>query len=243
MKALLLAAGTGSRLRPITETLPKCLVPIAGRPLLEFWLELLGPHESCSEIIINTHYMPEKVRECVAQNPYRKKISLAHETALLGTGGTLIQNLPRLKGTDTLVAHADNLTLFDLTEFQRAFTLRPTNCVATMMSFKTDSPQTCGILEIDGHGVVHRFHEKIADPPGDLANGAVFLFGNEALGIIGAIDSSPPLDISRDIMPMLLGRINTWKNDIYHRDIGNPTALAAAQTDFPDIYLRFRGNL
>ncbi len=108
MKVLLLAAGTGSRLRPITQTLPKCLVPIAGRPLLEFWLELLGPLASCGETIINTHYMPEKVREYVAQSPYREKISLVHETALLGTGGTLIQNLPRLKGEDTLVAHADN---------------------------------------------------------------------------------------------------------------------------------------
>lgn len=242
MRALLLAAGMGSRLRPITDTIPKCMVPIMGRPLLDYWLELLGPAPECSSIIINTHYLPEPVRRHVAQSAYRNKITLVHEDALLGTGGTLVAQLPRLIGDDALVAHADNLTLFKLGDLQQAFTTRPAVCVATMMSFETDSPQTCGILELDAQGIVQGFHEKVPDPPGTLANAAVFLFGREALGIIGNLDSTRIFEISLDIVPRLLGRMNTWPNLVYHRDIGNPAALAAAEAEFPALYREFKGN-
>jgi mannose-1-phosphate guanylyltransferase len=228
----------GSRLRPITDTIPKCMVPIMGRPLLDYWLELLGPALDCSEIIINTHHLPEPVRRYVAQSPYRNKITLAHEEALLGTGGTLIAQLPNLLGDDALVAHADNLTLFKLSEFQSAFFNRPVGCLATMMSFVTDSPQACGIIELDSRGVLKGFHEKVVDPPGRLANAAVFLFGREALDIIETMTVSSPFEISLEIVPRFLGRMNTWHNTTYHRDIGNPASLAAAESDFPRTYLR-----
>jgi mannose-1-phosphate guanylyltransferase len=239
MKALLLAAGMGTRLRPITDTVPKCMVPVMGRPLLDYWLDLLGPAAEFDEIIINTHYLPEPVRGHVANSPYRSKITLVHEDALLGTGGTLMANLPRLIGSDALIAHADNLTLFRLADFVQAFEQRPTGCVATMMSFDTDSPQTCGILELDAEGVVQGFHEKVANPPGTLANAAVFMFSNAALGTIRDIGKQCVSEISLDIVPRLLGRMNTWQNTTYHRDIGSPSALSAAQTEFPGIYKTF----
>jgi mannose-1-phosphate guanylyltransferase len=239
MKALLLAAGMGSRLRPITDTVPKCMVPIMGRPLLDYWLDLLGPAEYCSEIVINTHHLPQPVREHVARSQYRGKITLVHENALLGTGGTLMANLPRLLGDDALVAHADNLTLFRLGDLLQAFEQRPAGCVATMMSFLTDSPQSCGILELDAEGVVQGFHEKVANPPGTLANAAVFVFSREALDTIATLDAAGVFEISVDIVPRLIGHMNTWQNTIYHRDIGNPAALAAAQTEFPSIYQAF----
>lgn len=242
MKALLLAAGRGSRLRPVTDTLPKCMVPVMGRPLLDYWLELLGPASECSEILINTHYLPQPVREFVADSPYRGKITLLHEDELLGTGGTLVANLPRLSGEDALVAHADNLTLFSLADFLAAFRQRPAGCVATMMSFRTDSPSSCGILELDAQGVVQGFHEKVEDPPGDLANAAVFLFSREALDTIGGVDHTRTCEISLDIVPRLIGRMNTWLNGNYHRDIGNPASLAAARAEFPGVYARFRGT-
>lgn len=240
MKALLLAAGMGSRLRPITDTVPKCMVPIMGRPLLDYWLDLLGPAADCDEIVINTHYLPEPVRQHVAQSPFRGKITLVHEDALLGTGGTLLANFPRLLGNDALVAHADNLTLFRLGDFLSAFEQRPANCIATMMSFRTDAPESCGILELDDRGVVQGFHEKVIDPPGTLANAAVFMFSGEALDTIHSNSLNCISDISLDIVPRLLGRMNTWPNTCYHRDIGSPTALAAAELEFPPAYLEFK---
>jgi mannose-1-phosphate guanylyltransferase len=239
MKALLLAAGMGTRLRPLTNTVPKCLVPVMDRPLLDYWLDLLGPATEFDEIIINTHYLPEPVRRHVANSPYRSKITLVHEDALLGTGGTLMANLPRLNGSDALIAHADNLTLFRLADFLKAFEQRPAGCVATMMSFETDSPQTCGILELDSEDVLRGFHEKTTEPPGTLANAAVFIFSSEALSAVAELDIQRVSEISLDIVPRLLGRMNTWQNTTYHRDIGSPSALSAAQTDFPGIYKTF----
>ena len=108
------------------------------------------------------------------------------------------------------------------------------------MTFSTDSPQSCGIVELDEKGVVQGFHEKVSSPPGNLANAAVFLFGPEAADTIARLDSKVDLDISRDLIPQLIGRLNTWHNDTYHRDIGSPEALRAAALEFPPIYSQFK---
>jgi len=71
VKAVLLAAGLGTRLRPITQTVPKCLVPIRGRPLLDYWLEHLFGQGIVDEVRINTHYLADRVRAHVAQSPWR----------------------------------------------------------------------------------------------------------------------------------------------------------------------------
>lgn len=242
MKALLLAAGMGTRLRPVTDSVPKCMVPILGRPLLDYWLELLGPAPECDEILINTHYLPEPVRAHVAASRHSAKVTLLHEDELLGTGGTLMRQLPRLRGNDALVAHADNLTLFDLPDFMMAFRERPPGCLATMMTFETDSPKSCGIIELDEQGLVCGFHEKVANPPGDLANAAVLIFSAEALDMIAARHTDTALDISRDLIPRFLGRMNIWQNAVYHRDIGNPASLAAAHADFHHYYRQHKGE-
>ena len=117
MRALLLAAGIGSRLRPITETVPKCLVPIHGRPLLDYWLNLIFGRDLIERAVINTHYLVETVEAHVAASPWCDRIDLVYEPELLGTGGTLKANRA-LYGDDdgVLVAHADNLTDFDVAD-------------------------------------------------------------------------------------------------------------------------------
>jgi len=240
MKVLLLAAGMGSRLRPITNYVPKCMVPINGRPLLDYWIELLATHSAISEIIINTHYLPNPVREYVANSPHKNRIQLFHEEELLGTGGTLLAAIPRLLGDDVLVAHADNLTLFDLNAFICAHQSRPDGCVATMMSFETDNPSTCGILELDDQGIVISFHEKVKNPPGTMANAAVFIFSNAALDIILGLNKPAVAEISVDFIPVLLNQMVTFPNGIYHRDIGNPESLATAEREFSEIYREFK---
>src|SRR5258708_3459839 len=113
MKALLLAAGLGTRLRPITNHIPKCLVPIKQKPLLAYWLDLLLPN-GIDELLINTHYLPEAVEDFVNQSPWRDRITLVHEDELLGTGGTLLKNRNFFKNESFFIGHADNLTRFDL---------------------------------------------------------------------------------------------------------------------------------
>jgi mannose-1-phosphate guanylyltransferase len=230
MKALLLAAGVGQRLRPITETVPKCLVPIHGKPLLDYWLELLFA-EGVERVLINTHWLAEKVRDHVAASPWREAIDLVYEPELLGTGGTILANRAFFGDAPFLVAHADNLTDFDLRALAEAHARRPAGCVMTMLAFRTDDPSSCGILELDERNVVVGFHEKVANPPGDLANGAVYMIGPEVVARLVAM-GKPIIDLSTEIIPGLIGKILAVEAARYHRDIGNPESLRRAHTDF-----------
>ena len=164
MRAILLAAGYGTRLRPLTNTIPKCLVPINGRPLLEIWLERLTD-AGIGPCLINTHFLAEQVDEFVRSSRYRDKVTLVHEERLLGTAGTLIANLDYFRLEDGLLIHADNYCLADFTAFAEAHVQRPADCVMTMMTFRSDSPSSCGIVELDEDGVVVGFHEKVSSPP------------------------------------------------------------------------------
>src|SRR3954469_206334 len=89
MRALLLAAGVGSRLLPITATIPKCMGMIDGRPLLDYWFELLFQAD-IERVLINTHWLPGQVGVYVKMSRWTSRIDLVHEGELLGTGGTVL---------------------------------------------------------------------------------------------------------------------------------------------------------
>jgi len=112
MKALLLSGGFGTRLAPLTNTTPKCLVPIGGVPLMDYWLKQLVDF-GIKDILINTHHLADKVREHVKYSPWAEYITLVHETELLGTAGTLRHNNAFFDTESFFVAHADNLAVLD----------------------------------------------------------------------------------------------------------------------------------
>lgn len=228
--ALLLAAGLGTRLAPLTEKIPKCLVPIHGMPLLGYWLDMLGK-TGMKPLIVNTHHHADTVRDFIAGSPWRDRVLLVHEDKLLGTGGTLLANRGHLEGGPFFAAHADNLSRFSVRDFLAAHMQRPAGCLLTMMLFRTPTPQSCGIVELDRNGVVTAFHEKVRNPPGNLANGAVYVMEPEILTLLASVPG-PYKDISLDLLPRCLGKMYTWVNDEYHRDIGTPESYAAAQKEF-----------
>ena len=230
MRALLLAAGLGTRLRPLTDRVPKCLVPVRGRPLLDYWLELLLG-KGIERVIVNTHHLPDAVRAFVAESPWRDRIDLVHEDVLLGTGGTVLRNRARLGDRAFLVAHADNLTRFDVKAFLRRHDDRPAGAAITMMTFDTDAPQTCGIVEADASGLVRAFHEKVPNPPGTRANAAVYIFEPEIVDFLERTGKQV-IDLSTEVIPHFLGRICTFHNTGYHRDIGTPESLRKAEAEF-----------
>lgn len=231
MRALLLAAGLGTRLRPLTHHLPKCLVPIQGKPLLDYWLENILD-SSVDRVFINTHYLARQVEEHLRNSKWRKRVTIVHEETLLGTGGTILQNRRFFQDEPFLVAHADNLTIFDMHEFARCHAERKSNIEITMMVFETDAPQSCGIVELDMDGVVQAFHEKVANPPGNLANGAVYIFDPEVIDWMENLNRKM-IDISTDVIPNYIGRIFAYHNAEYHRDIGTFQSWQAAHRDFP----------
>lgn len=215
---MLLAAGLGTRLMPITANTPKCLVVIKGRPLLGIWLESLrasgiGPY------LINTHYLAEQVSTFVKTSAFNDSVMLTNELHLLGTAGTLQKNIDFFGEDDGMLIHADNYCLADLAAFVSAHHKRPEHCVMTMMTFRTDSPSASGIVEIDQHGVVTKFYEKISNPPGNLANGALYILSRELIQQFKT-QSVALSDFSTEVIPELIGKIYTYETDMPFLDIG-----------------------
>ena len=230
MRVLLLAAGIGSRLAPITATTPKCLVMINGRPLLDYWLELLF-EAGIERVLINTHYLSEQVHAYVRASRWAPRIDLVYEAELLGTGGTVLANREWFQGQPFVLAHADNLTDFDVAGLIAAHRTRPSGHLMTMLGFRTDDPRSCGILELDDRQTVLAFHEKVENPPGNLANGAVYVFEPEVIDIVAA-RGTPVVDLSTEIIPGFIGRILCVETNGYHRDIGTPESLRRACAEF-----------
>ncbi|MBI3129739.1 MAG: nucleotidyltransferase family protein [Acidobacteria bacterium] len=232
MRGLLLAAGLGTRLRPLTDRTPKCLVPVRGRPLLDYWLRLLT-EAGVGPLLVNTHHHADQVEAFLSAHPLRASVQTVHEPELLGTGGTVLGNRAFLEGGTCMVIHADNLSRFDVAAFIDTHEQRPRGCLATMLTFETDAPESCGIVEVDARGIVRAFEEKPRQPRSRLANGAVYLFEPEVLDLLAGFGPRP--DLSTELIPALVGRMGTYLNDVYHRDIGSPPSYAQAQID--DRYL------
>lgn len=239
MKAFLLASGKGTRLRPITDHTPKCLVEIAGKPLLAYWLEQLVSH-GFRDILINTHYLHEQVEAFIAESAFRQWVTLVYEPELLGTLGSVKANRDFF-APDTinnpsdvnLIVHADNFCLTDWKAFLGEYQQRPAHCDLTMMLFHTPTPWSCGLVKTDKNGVLSEYLEKPQEAKtqpekyGTLANAAVFIANQQALNRLCAL---PPEkhDLCRDFLPLQTGNANTFVNTDVHIDIGTPETYALA---------------
>lgn len=224
-KAVLLAAGLGTRLRPLTETVPKCLVPIAGKPLLDYWFDKLEG-VGISDVLINTHHLRDAVASHLARvsatRPFR--IREAYEPKLLGSAGTLHQNRDFLDDADEcLIVYADNfssVSLSDLLEFHRGH-----GDPMTMLLFHTPYPKQCGIATLDAAGRIVEFVEKPEQPASDLANAGVYVVSADAFREMADKDA---FDLGFDVLPSFVGRMRGFPFEGYHRDIGNYEALSQA---------------
>lgn len=230
MRALLLAAGFGTRLRPLTDTVPKAMVDIAGRPLLDRWLAMLFA-DGIERVLVNTHYLAPVIERFVRSSPWSGAVDLVNEPALLGTGGTLLANRPWFGEGALLVTHGDNASDLDIAAFIGAHAARPPQVMATMALFRTDNPSSCGIVVMDKDRIIREFHEKQPNPPGNLANAAAFIFEPEIFTHLEAAGKDV-IDLSAEIVPKLLGRIQGFEIGGYHRDIGTPESLEMARSHF-----------
>lgn len=240
MRALLLSAGLGTRLRPITDHTPKCLVPVYGRPLMEYWLQLLI-RGGVKPVLVNTHYLADQVIEYIRFSPYASDVVTTHEDTLLGTAGTLLRNREFFSGEPIMLVHGDNLSLFDLRAFQNAYELRPRGAEITMMTFTTSTPESCGIVEVDKSGLVRAFHEKVKNPPGNIANAAVYILSQQMFSFLATLGKEV-IDFSTEVLPKYLGRMNTFHNDIYHRDIGTQESLITARQEYPVVERAYKSR-
>src|SRR5262249_34412361 len=158
----------------------------------------------------------DKVWSFIISSPWRERTDLVNEDVLLGTGGTIVANRTYFGRGPLLVAHADNLTDLDLRSFAAAHATRPDSCVLTMLTFRTDDPKSCGIIERDQAGIVCAFHEKVEAPTSNLANAAVYVLETEIIDYALALNK-PILDFQTEIIPAFLHRIYAVEHRGYHR--------------------------
>lgn len=227
MRAVLLAAGLGTRLRPLTDHLPKCLVEVGGQTLLDIWLDALAK-TGVEDVLVNVHHFAGQVQDHVERRPGAPRVRLVHEPELLGSAGTLRKNREFLGGEGTFLAlNADNLTDFDLQELIDAH--RAGGAMATLTVFQAPRPSECGIIEVHD-GTVHGFEEKPAHPRGDLANAGMYAFEPEVLDLI---EAPAPCDIGFDLLPRLVGRARAVSiGDAWFADIGTREALERATREW-----------
>jgi mannose-1-phosphate guanylyltransferase len=229
LNILLLAGGFGTRLRPLTDATPKCLVEIDGRPLLSYWLNNLFSSKYVDKVMINTHHLAEQVKEYINSSIWRERIIISHEEVLLGTAGTIIANQPFFSDKDFCVIHADNFSIFNFDHFIEMHNQRPVNCVMTMMTFLTDDPISCGTVSLDENNIVIKFEEK-KSKINHLANAAIYVFDDRFFELIKEVPHEIN-DISTQLIELMIGKIFTYPNYTYHRDIGNLKSLKSVNTD------------
>ena len=230
MKAFLLAAGVGSRLRPITDTIPKCMLAIGGRPLLDIWLDAFD-RAGVDEVLVNLHHLPDVVRnhlEARAGSLQPPTVRTVFEPELLGSAGTLAANRAWVDGQEMFFAcYADNLTDFDLRSL--AETHREHGTIATLTVFHSERPSVGGVVELDAAGTVIGFTEKPSNPVSDLVNAGMYAFNPRVLDEIGG---PPPRDIGYDLLPRLVGRAKAMPVAGYFRDVGTIDAYQQAQREW-----------
>ena len=229
MKALLLCAGFGKRLRPYTNKTSKCLLKLNGKPLLYYWINVLFS-SGVDEILVNTHHYSEKIEKFIMGTKFSHKIKIVYEKTLLGTAGTIIRNRNFFNKSDFFVAHADNYCVCNLREFINAHYSRPNQTIMTMMTFNTDNPKKCGIVKLDQNKILKEFVEKPKNTSNSLANAAIYVMNKKICYYLLKIKNQKP-DISHDLIPLLKNKIFTWHNNIYNRDIGDPISYMLAKKE------------
>ena len=141
MKAFLLSAGEGTRLRPLTNKIPKCLIPVNNKPLLHYWLKLCEKY-GIEEALINLHHLSSQIEEFLENNHYKVKIKKVYEKKLLGSAGTIAANRDFVQGEEAFfIFYTDNLTNMN---FKKMWEFHKTHQgMFTMCLFRTDFPQGC----------------------------------------------------------------------------------------------------
>jgi len=236
MKAMILAAGEGTRLRPLTELCPKPMLPIGGRPLLEYLLKLLRSH-GVKEVAINLHYCPEAVTSHFGDGSgLGMKIAYSHEKELLGTAGALRKMASFLDDT-FLVLCGDLLTDTDLTSLAEFHRWR--GAVATTALYRVEEPGRAGLVDAAPDGRIFRFEEK---PPRshrftNLACAGIYVFEPS---VLAEIPEGRPSDLGHDLFPWLIDKglpVYGLEGVGQVLDVGSPERYALAQVMLPTLAL------
>jgi mannose-1-phosphate guanylyltransferase/mannose-1-phosphate guanylyltransferase/phosphomannomutase len=221
MRAMVMAAGLGTRLRPLTYQVPKPMVPVVNRPIMEHILRLLKGH-GFEQVIANLHWFPETIRNRFGQgSELGIELSYSHEEELLGTAGG-VRNVSEYFGSEPfLVMAADALTDIDLAGLRAAH--EANDGVATLAVKRVPNVSEFGVVIAGGDGRVQGFQEKPdpAEALSDLASCMIYVLDPE---IFGYFPDRPAVDFALDVFPALLEHdvpFHIHVIDAYWNDVGS----------------------
>ena len=230
MKAFLLAGGVGSRLRPLTETTPKCLLPIRGIPMLQIWFELFRRY-GISEVLINLHHHGKIVHSFIEEKKAGLSVTLFSETTLQGSAGTVLANRNWVSNEQAFwIFYADVLTTTNLDEMFEFHS--KLGQIATIGVYEVADPTRCGIVQVDKSGIVSDFAEKPKLPVGNLAFSGLMLATPE---LLDKIPCRTPVDFGFDVLPTIVGRTAAYRISDFIIDIGTLATYQAAQAHWPGL--------
>ena len=226
MKAILLAAGFGKRLGKITEQIPKPLVTVKEKPVIEHLIQKLM-NLNIKHIYINTHHKHSLINDFISKSNFPIPITLIHEIKLLGTASTLKSLINEVSSEDFIVMHADNYFEDDLVNLKEKHLESGSNILATMGTFKVLDPSKFGTIELSNDGTVVKFFEKDKKSTSQIANSAIFIMKPQVKKIIEGLTEREN-DISLHLIPKLIGKIKGEPLGGYFFDIGTPEDLILA---------------
>ncbi len=231
-RAFIPAAGLGTRLRPLTDTLPKPMVPIGGRPLLERLIRLLV-RCGVTDMAVNLHYLPETVLSHFGDGAaFGARLRFAVEEELLGSAGA-VNNFRDFFEEPFFVVYGDVFTTMDLAAM--ASFHEQQGGAATVGLYRVDNPTECGLADMDANGRIRRFVEKPRVAFTDLANAGVYAMTPKVLDYI---PTSGFCDFGHDVFPAMLENgeaVYGLPIDAYLIDIGSREKYDKANRDFPTL--------
>jgi mannose-1-phosphate guanylyltransferase len=226
----LLSAGFGTRLKPLTSYIPKCLAPIGSVPLLAIWLHQLSSYSFVSKIYINCHHLAHQVKDFVDSNNFDIDIELIFEQHILGTSGSIRHSLGISSSNEFMIIHADNLSIQDFAKMYDFFKARILydTLAGVALGFTTQLYSDCGFYTYSEETLrIIDFIEKPGCQVNGIGNAAIFMFTRELL--LMALECSDGNDFCKDNLPQIASYLYLFKATNLHLDIGNPTSLGIAQ--------------
>jgi mannose-1-phosphate guanylyltransferase len=228
LKAFLLAGGHGTRLRPLTNSVPKCLVPIRGRPLLDIWLDLCA-RSGITEVLINLHAHPQPIEQHLKRSGSPVDVRLVREERLLGSAGTIAANRAWV-GYDSAfwIFYSDVLTNTNLKRMSEFHSRH--GAVATLGLYQVPDPSRCGVAITDKAGVIIAFEEKPQTPRSNWVFSGLMIADRRLFDLI---PPCVPADLAFHVLPRLLGKMRGYPIKDYLLDIGTWSNYQKAQATWP----------
>lgn len=213
MKAVILAGGKGERLKPLTNNMPKPMVPIINVPILEYIVKWLKKF-NITEIAFTLGYMAKDIISYFGDGrDFGVHIENFIEDEPLGTAGS-VKNAESFLDDDFLVVSGDAFCDLDLDELVKYH--KEKEKLATIVVKEVPNPQQFGVVAVNDYGIISEFQEKPLHPKSNLVNLGIYIFEKEIVELI----PKENYDFAKNLFPRILGEIAAFKTDAYWNDIG-----------------------